>query len=103
MVEVDGAFRTQDLALVVVLASEGYTYTHERTNSHRCQFVFDCPVDREEDFDDLIDAYEGGNVKVEPRSFVIEQARVRDKMMRFLGVPNRRRRPGSDAPSAQTA
>jgi hypothetical protein len=102
MVETDGAYRTQDMALATVLVSAGFKCSLERLNSQRVCWVFADPrPERAEDFENLLDAYESHSCRVEPRSFIIETARVREEMMGFLGIPSRRRLP--DAPSAQTA
>lgn len=100
MVETDGAFGTDDLALAVVLISEGYSYKLERLNSKQVRWIFNPPEHREEEFDELLGAYDERAVRVEPRSFMIEYARVRGEMFRFLGAPDRRRHP--DAPSVST-
>lgn len=105
MVETDRAFRTQDMALATVLVSAGFTYILERLNSYRVCWVFgDISESKEEEFENLVERYENHGCRVEPQSFMIESARVREQMLTFLGVPNRRRpRPRPDAPSAQTA
>lgn len=100
MVETDGAFRTTDLTLAVVLAAAGYRYDLERLNSRKIAWVFDCPLRerKAEEFDDLVAAYDEHSCKVEPRSFVEEMARVRSQMYEKLGItPISRRRPASSA------
>lgn len=88
MVEVDGAFRTDDMTLAAVLVSQGYRCTIERLNSRHAVWVF---KDDSEEFGDLVEAYEEGSVKVEPKSFMIEFSRVRSELYEFLGHRAQRR------------
>lgn len=97
MVETDGAFRTTDMTLASVLAAAGFTYLVERLNSTSIAWLFEPALEREEEFDNLVGAYDERGCKVEPRSFMEEVARIRREMYDALGIkPNSRRR----APSA---
>lgn len=100
MVEADGAFQTQDLTLAVILASSSFEYRLGKVDQ-RCMWTFVPNIDRDEELDALVFAYAQHGLKVEPRRFVADMARMREEMYRFLGIGDRRRKP--IAPSAQTA
>lgn len=102
MIEADGAYRTGDMTLATVLVASGFKYILERHNRKRAAWVFlDVDSEREDDFDDLVDSYESGSCRVEPRAFVEELARVRTELYRFLGVGSRQH--DGTAPAARPA
>lgn len=87
------------MVLATVLISKGFGYTLERLNSRKAVWRFDCPPEREEEFDDLIDAYEQHSVRVEPRSFLEEYAQIRKELYKLLDS-NPVRRPFTPSASA---
>lgn len=91
------AYRTDDLTLATVLAMGGYAYTLKALTRSKAIWVFTHPSEKEEEFDDLLDDYDGFKHQVEPREFILKFAEMRKEL--FAALPHSRRS-GAPAPSA---
>lgn len=90
MVETDGAYRTDDMCLAVVLSCAGFQSKMEQLNSTKVVWAFsDIPPDREEELEDIVDAYAEYGSKVEPRAFLFEYVKVRSNLFAFLDAGRR--------------
>jgi hypothetical protein len=85
LAEADGAFRTTDMALAAVLASQGFAFRLERLSSTQGAWVFQRDGESDE-LDDIIGTYEDRGCKVEPRAYLEEVARVRNALYSFMGT-----------------
>ena len=79
-------YRTTDMALAAVLASQGYEYTLTRLNRTKGAWDFTVSDSRNEELDDILDAYQEHKYQVEPRSFLEEVGRLRRELYNFLEV-----------------
>jgi len=96
----DGAFRTDDMTLAVVLALAGYTYRVEAIMGRYrkwANWVFD---DLGGETGEIIATYAKDQWLVEPRAFVQMMAKVREEMYVAVGKEDRRHGTKRDAPSA---
>lgn len=81
----DGAYRTDDMACATVLALAGYSYELSKITERKVLWVFRPTLEQEEEFDDLLDKYEGWSASVEPRRFIIRFSELRDELFATLG------------------
>lgn len=90
----DGAFQTQDLALASLLYGQGFNYTLIRMGRKKAAWVFVPPLEKEEDFDNLVCDYEDRAARVCPASFVQDLKVVREGLYDFLYPERAHTRPG---------
>jgi|SRR5882672_1056999 len=91
---VDGCFKTDDMALAVVLRSCGYRSKLEfMLGSNRMAlWVFDASDDQAtDDLEDIVREYAGGETLVEPKGFLQLTKEVREELYSFLGTRSGRR------------
>jgi hypothetical protein len=91
----DGAFRTDNLAMAVVLSMAGFEYTLQKITARKAIWVFEHPGDKEEEFDDLIGDFDEFACKVEPRAFVLRHAEMRNEIFKLLPKPRHQVAPSS--------
>ena len=102
MTEADGAFRTDDMTLAVVLSLRGFKYRTESMTGFqrkRVSWVFECSGKAAVTLRSIVDKYSSEEYRVEPRAFVMRMAQVREEMYRLIGTQDRRH--ARSAPSAQ--
>ena len=90
----DGVFRTDNMALAVVLALESYTYSIKKLTEKKAIWLFNEPEDDSDKFDDLINDFEEWTARVEPREFILRYTEMRRELMSAL-----KSAPGTPAPA----
>ena len=92
-----GDYRTDDMAKATVLALAGFEYTMIKLTERKVLWVFMCPDEKQDDFDDQIDAYDEWKASVEPRQFILRFNEMRHELFTKLNGVSHRRRSGSPA------
>lgn len=77
------------MTLATVLALGNYPYTLIKMTERKAIWEFDPPVEREEEFEDLLDEYDQFLHKVEARSFTLRLSEIRRELYDLLRVGHR--------------
>lgn len=101
MPDKDGNYGTIDLAEATVLAEHNFEYKLGKLSKSQASWTFLVPVDpnEQEQFWELVQEYQEGLSRVEPRSFMLEVKKMRSELYSFLGPDA----PKRQAPAQQTA
>jgi len=68
-----------------MLALAGYEYKLMKITERKALWLFEPTLEKEEEFDDLLDKYEGWTASVEPRAFILRFSEMRDELFALLG------------------
>jgi hypothetical protein len=85
------AYKTDDLALAVMLSNAGFRYAIELLTEETALWCFSIPDDRSEQFDNLVADYETFEATVEPRKFVAKWATMRRELFKVVPPASGRR------------
>jgi hypothetical protein len=91
MIQTDGAIRTDQMSLAVVLSLAGYDLVMERIGEVAFWVIIEDEAD--ELAMDIVEEYVSGACRVEPRNFMRESKVVRERLYDFLGYRGRVRGP----------
>lgn len=91
-------YRTDDLALAVTLALNGYKHKLDKLTDRKAVWDFSFKASEEEDFYDVVDDFWEFAAKVEPRAFSLRWAEMRREL--FDLIPPIDRQPVRPATSA---
>jgi len=81
---IEGRYRTDNMAEATVLAIAGFAYMAVKITERKVVWVFTPSPGKEEDMDDVIDAYSEFTHRVEPRQFIARYNEMRDELFRAL-------------------
>jgi hypothetical protein len=81
----DGVFVTADMTLATLLRSQGLAYHLKKLGKHKAEWRFTVAQDRQEKLRLVIDLYEAGQTRVEPRQFITDFTATRTELYKILG------------------